>query len=55
MVSNTRKKLILNLHVGDDIEVDAINGNASRSLAMRNITRQLEKYFNERQVHYEKP
>lgn len=40
---------------GDDIEVNPIDGNASRSLAMRNITRQLEEYFIERQVHYENP
>lgn len=40
---------------GDDIEVNPINGKASRSLAMRTITRQLEEYFIERQVHYENP
>ena len=49
------KKFTLSLHVEEDFELDAINENTSRSLATRNITRQLEKYFIERQAHYGKP
>jgi 1-acyl-sn-glycerol-3-phosphate acyltransferase len=49
------KKFALSLHVGEDFELDAIDENTSRSLATRNITRQLEKYFIERQANYGKP
>ncbi len=49
------KKFTLSLHVGDDIEVDAIDGNADRSLAARKLTRHLETYFIEQQAHYGKP
>ncbi len=49
------KKFTLSLTVGEDFELDAIDENASRSLATRNITRQLEKYFIERQAQYAKP
>jgi 1-acyl-sn-glycerol-3-phosphate acyltransferase len=49
------KKFILSLYVGEDIEVDAIDGNASRSLATRKLTRQLEAYFIEGQAHYGRP
>jgi 1-acyl-sn-glycerol-3-phosphate acyltransferase len=49
------KRFALSLHVGEDFELDAIDENTSRSLATRNITRQLEKYFIERQAHYGKP
>jgi len=49
------KKFALSLHVGEDFELDASDENTSRSLATRNITRQLEKYFIERQANYGKP
>ena len=49
-----RRKFILSLYVGDDIDVSETEGNASRSLAIRNITRQLERYFNEQQVRHGK-
>ena len=50
-----QRKFTLSLHVGDDIEVGAIEGNANRSLATRSITRQLERYFIEQQAHHGKP
>jgi 1-acyl-sn-glycerol-3-phosphate acyltransferase len=47
------KKFTLSLHVEEDFELDAIDENASRSLATRKLTRQLEKYFIDRQAHHE--
>ncbi len=49
------RKFILSLHVGHDIEVGPIDENASRSLATRSITRQLEQYFIEQLAHHGKP
>jgi len=49
------KKFTLSLHVGDDIELRPMAGDASRSLATRTITRQLEKHFIERQAQHGKP
>ena len=49
------RKFILSLHVGHDIEVGPIDKNAGRSLATRNLTRQLEQYFIEQLAHHGKP
>jgi 1-acyl-sn-glycerol-3-phosphate acyltransferase len=38
-------KFVLTMQVGNDIELSGIDGTTSRSLAVRNITRQLESYF----------
>jgi hypothetical protein len=50
-----QKKFILSLHVGDDIDVGVTEGSTIRSLAARNVTRQLEQYFIEQQAHHGKP
>ncbi len=47
-------KFILSLRVGDDIDLSTMEEDASRSLATRNITRQLEKHFTERQAQHGK-
>ena len=44
------KKFTLSMQVGNDI--DLIAGYSSRSLAVRNMTRQLEQYFIEQQVQH---
>ena len=49
------KKFTLSLHAEDDIELSEIHGKASRSLATRTITRQLENYFIERLAYHGKP
>jgi hypothetical protein len=41
--------------VGPDIEVGPIDENASRSLATRILTRQLEQYFIEQLAHHGQP
>ncbi len=48
------KKFVLTMRVGNAIELGAIDGNISRSLAVRAITRQLEHYFIEQQEQNEK-
>lgn len=48
------KKFILSLYVGDDIVVNTTDVNASRSIATRHLTRQLEQYFIEQQAQYGK-
>jgi 1-acyl-sn-glycerol-3-phosphate acyltransferase len=49
------RKFNLSLTVGDEIKVEPIDENASRSLASRKITRQLEQYFVEQLANYGKP
>ncbi len=49
-----QKRFTLSLHVGEDIELTPISADASRPLATRQITRQLENYFIEQLAHHGK-
>lgn len=49
------KKFTLSLHAGDDMALNSIEENTSRSLAARTITRQMEQYFIEQQADRGKP
>lgn len=47
------QKFTLSLHVGEDMEVAALDGHLSRGIAARNLTRQLEQYFLEQRACHE--
>ncbi len=49
------KKFTLSLHVGEDMEPGALEGNTDRGIAARHLTRRLEQYFTEQRAYYEKP
>lgn len=48
------KRFTLSLNVGDDIELTPISGSAERPQATRQLTRQLENYFNEQLANHGK-